>query len=193
MNQEPTDQPTYRDRRIARAERLQGWAAKREAKAEADYQRAHEMAQAIPFGQPILVGHHSERGDRSYRARMTSTFDRSFENARKADEMASKASNILAQADHAIYSDDPDAVERLEAKLAGLEAERAAVKGYNASCRKGQPNPELLPAAWQEKLDNIKRYASFQLGKGGALPSYALSNLSGTITATRKRLEDLSR
>jgi hypothetical protein len=29
------------------------------------FNTAHELASIIPFGQPILVGHHSERGHRN--------------------------------------------------------------------------------------------------------------------------------
>ena len=38
---------TYRDRRIARAERLTEWADKREAKAEAELARADQMGTVI--------------------------------------------------------------------------------------------------------------------------------------------------
>ncbi|MEE8059026.1 MAG: DUF3560 domain-containing protein [Pseudomonadales bacterium] len=38
------------------------------------YKRAKDMAPVIPFGQPILVGHHSEHRDRRYRDRIHNTF-----------------------------------------------------------------------------------------------------------------------
>ena len=40
---------------------------------------ARDMASIIPFGQPILVGHHSEKRDRNYRGRIHKKFERSFE------------------------------------------------------------------------------------------------------------------
>lgn len=52
---------TYRDRREAKADRLREWAEKREAKAAAAFDSAATLSDAIPFGQPILVGHHSEK------------------------------------------------------------------------------------------------------------------------------------
>jgi hypothetical protein len=55
---------TYRERREANVERLRGWAARREANAEAAGDATHEMSSVIPLGQRILVGHHSERPDR---------------------------------------------------------------------------------------------------------------------------------
>ena len=43
------------------------------------------MASAIPFGQPILVGHHSEGRDRRYRDRIHNTFGKAFATMDKAD------------------------------------------------------------------------------------------------------------
>ena len=73
---------TYRDRRIAKAERLREWADKRDAKAVTARAAADQTADMIPFGQPILVGHHSERGDRNRRDRMRRNYDKEPENTR---------------------------------------------------------------------------------------------------------------
>lgn len=185
--------PTYRERRAARAERLRNWADKREAKAEAGHERAHEMASAIPFGQPMLTDHHSYGRDRRYRDRISSTTSRAVEDGRKADEMRAKADNIEAAAARAIYSDDPDALPRLHEKLAELEAQRDRIKAFNASCRKGTPNPELLDDRQRADLASVTRHAPYQLGKRGEMPTYALSNLSGTIKRTRDRIAQLER
>lgn len=182
---------TYRERRLARAARLREWAAKREARSEAEYARAGEMGAAIPFGQPMLTDHYSYRRDLNYRARIGRAMDRSVEHARKAAEMSSKAANIEAAADRAIYSDDPDAIERLEVKLADLEAQRARIKAYNASCRKGARDLSLLDEKQRTDILRIAQVAAFQIGPKGEFPKYALSNLSGTISTTRKRLESL--
>jgi len=181
---------TYRDRREARAERLRGWAEGRDAKSAARLDTARTAADAIPMGQPILVGHYSEGRDRRYRARIDANMRAGVEHARKADEMRRKADNIDAAADRAIYSDDPDAVERLAEKLERLEAERARIKAYNATCRKGRPDLELLDGRQRASLASATRVGMG--GKAGAFPGYALTNLGGTITATRKRLASLT-
>jgi hypothetical protein len=72
---------TYRERREAKADRLRARAEKREVKAAVDLDRGHQMAAAIPFGQPILVGHYSERRDRRYRDRIGATIDRGLASA----------------------------------------------------------------------------------------------------------------
>jgi hypothetical protein len=54
----------YEEKQQARVERYEALAEKHRAAADAACNRAHEMASIIPFGQPILVGHHSEGRDR---------------------------------------------------------------------------------------------------------------------------------
>ena len=186
-----TDGSTYRERREARAERLRGWADKREERAEGAHRRAHEIAQVIPLGQPILVGHHSERRHRRDLARIESSTRKGFEDAAKADSMRQRANSIDAQLERSIYDDDPDAIEALEERIATLEAQRDRVKRYNASCRKGQRDLSILDDSQREKLESIARYAAFQLGDKGEFPSYHLSNLSGNINRNKKRLAEL--
>ena len=52
---------TYRERRERRAARREEWAEGREAKAGREFAQVKQTADAIPLGQPILVGHHSEK------------------------------------------------------------------------------------------------------------------------------------
>jgi hypothetical protein len=186
-----TTTTTYRERREARAERLRSWADKRDEKAGAAFDQAHALASVIPFGQPILAGHHSEGRDRRYRDRISSTMDRALEHADKAAGMRSRADNIAAAAAGAIYSDDPDALAALTTKLERLEAERTRIKAYNASCRRGERDLSLLDDYQRERLLSIAKVAAFQVGKNGEYPRYALTNLGGTISATRKRLDAL--
>lgn len=58
------------DRSLARVERLEAAAERREQQAEASFKRAHDISDTIPFGQPILVGHHSEGRHRRDLARI---------------------------------------------------------------------------------------------------------------------------
>ena len=51
----------YHERREARIDRLRDRADKHKAEGESKMESGRKMLHAIPFGQPILVGHHSER------------------------------------------------------------------------------------------------------------------------------------
>jgi hypothetical protein len=187
---------TYRERREARAERLRDWAEKREAKSRAALDQSAAMVDAIPFGQPILVGHYSEGRDRRYRDRAWNTMGRGVEHARKAEEMSRKADNIEAAAERAIYDDDHDAADRLRERIAELEAERARIVAYNKSCRKaaktgGTGDLSLLDDRQRKDIANLARVCPYQVRAGGAFPAYATSNLGGNINRYRKRLAAL--
>jgi len=171
---------TYRERREARAERLDEWAEKREARAESGLAQARQMGSIIPFGQPILVGHHSERGDRRYRDRIGRTYERAFEDATKAESMASRASTIRSQLDESIYDDDPEAIERLEARIAAREAERAEMVEANAAFRR-------------EHRAALKAMSPYERSQAVPHPSYQISNLAGSIKRDRDRLVAVKR
>ena len=182
----------YRERREAKAERLREWAESRDRKAAAALGRAHAIADTIPFGQPILVGHHSEGRARRDQDRIHQGFRKGFEHQHKAEQFRERAEGIERAAEHAIYSDDDDAVARLRERIAGLEAERDRIKAYNASCRKGSPDVSLLDARQQASLASVAQVCAYQLGPNGAYPSYALTNLSGNISRQKKRLLTLT-
>lgn len=171
---------TYRERREARAERLRGWSESRSAAADAAHAEVHRIGDQIPFGQPILVGHHSERGHRRDIGRMQSGMQKTVEHAKMADRHSSRADNIEAQLRESIYDDDPDAIEQLEAKLARLEAQREQQKAANAAYR-------------SEHRAELKTMTVYQRSEAVPFASYSLTNLSGNISRVRERLERLKR
>lgn len=166
---------TYRERRLQRAEKLREWAEKREVKADAAYRDFRTRLDGIPPGQPILVGHHSEKRHRRELERIDNSLGRYVEHTKKAHEMAGSAAEIEHQADRAIYDDDPDALERLEERIAELEAERERRKAANTAYRK-EHRAELAAMRPYERSEAIP------------YPTYSLSNLSGNIARLRKRI-----
>lgn len=76
---------SYEEKQEARRARYEEKASRLRDEAHRLHDQAHEMASAIPFGQPILVGHHSEGRDRRYRARIHDTFGKAFATMDKAD------------------------------------------------------------------------------------------------------------
>jgi len=184
---------TYRDRRLARAERLRDWAEKRAASGRAGFQRAHNLVKDIPFGQPILVGHHSEGRHRRTLERSDSAMRRACADTDKAQGMASRADNIEHAADRAIYRDDPDAIPRLTEKLAGLEAQRDRMKAENAAYRKGdQVYAAFCGITLEQAGAQRARIEAEYSWCRQPHPSYSLQNLGGTITKERKRLTELT-
>jgi hypothetical protein len=66
------EEMTLVERAAIKAERLDNLANKRRQQAEGLSERANELSQAFYMGQPILVGHHSERKARKTQERMQS-------------------------------------------------------------------------------------------------------------------------
>ncbi len=182
---------TYKERRERKANRLREWADRRDEKAQLALDGSQQATAGIEFGQPILVGHHSERRHRNAIERADRALGRAVEHSHRADEFRSRASNIERAADSAIYCDDLDATARLREKVAGLEARRDRIKRYNATCRKGQPDVAILEDDEQREMAQaIEVWGDVQC-KGARFPSYVTSNLTGNIARLRKRLAAL--
>lgn len=154
----------YEARKEAKRERYAELAQKAQARADGLYKSGTQALEAIPFGQPILVGHHSERRDRNYRSKAVGQIDRSFEESNKAEYYADKAENYGT---NGISSDDPEAVEKLKIKLAKLEDFQTNMKEANAEAR-------------ANKVE--QPYAKYQLTNNGA-----------NIRTVKQRIERLSK
>jgi hypothetical protein len=181
----------YEIRQEARRERLERAAAKARAASEAAFQRARAAVQGIEFGQPILVGHHSEGRHRAALRRQDMGMRRGVELGKLAERLATAAASVGAAG---ISSDDPEAPEKLSDKVAELTARRDRMKACNAAFRVKDPAKRaaaiaqlaLTPAELREIEDN----ARFSSGRADCpFPAYALSNLGARIRQASARAE----
>ncbi|TFC63736.1 DUF3560 domain-containing protein [Cryobacterium sp. TMT2-15-1] len=181
----------YRTRRLARAGRLREWADKRAQKAEASYKASNALTEGMPLGQPILIGHHSEGAHRRRIARVDSHMSSVVENSNKAEEMRQKADNIEAADARAIFSDDEDAIARLDERISEATAKRVVMTAFNKTARKGTPDYDLLT----DELTNsyVDYYVYSSIKKGEPFPSFAMSNLGANTRRLQKRLDGLKR
>lgn len=184
---------TYRERRERRAERRREWAEGRNQKAEQARKESHEATAGIPFGQPILVGHHSERRHRAAVDRGHRKAGQAVEHSQMAAHHTEAAKTIEGQLERSIYDDDPDAIEQLRARIEAREAKRERIKQYNRNRRKGSRTLEPLTEEEQRELATTARVAAFQIGPKGEAPRYWLTNLGGNINRDKKRLARLER
>jgi len=81
-----------------RADRLSDRAGKHQAEADAQFKRADRISERFAMGQPILVGHHSERGARRDQERIFSAMGKSVSERDYADSLASRAAYNEAKA-----------------------------------------------------------------------------------------------
>jgi hypothetical protein len=85
----------YEQRQRDRAERYTELADKAKERSTAAYERSSTLSGMIPFGQPVLVGHHSEGRHRRDIERIHAAMDRSVEESKKAEYYTDKASAAL--------------------------------------------------------------------------------------------------
>ncbi len=181
----------YEAQRAARIERLDNRAARVQAESKTALDRAKGMSSAIPFGQPILVGHHSEGRDRRYRERIDKTYRRGFELQTEAQRLEDAAE--AARKNDSISSDDPLAVLKLEIKIADAEKTQARMKQANAAIRKCQDPTEAIPAliemGYLESTAHKLTRPDFAGRIGFA--DYMLRNNNANIRRMKERLADL--
>lgn len=182
---------TRRERIEARLEKRREWAAGREKKAAASFNRAHTLTDGIPFGQPILVGHHSEKRHRRTIEKADNAMRAGCESVAMAKHHESKASGLEYQLERSIFSDDPDAVEALEARIADLEANQARMKAENAAFKKGD-------AAWSALLgitleQAAKRRETIMAGYSWCRKPHTLTNGAANVRRLKERLVEVKR
>lgn len=88
------------DRLEDRRDRLETKADRHAGAAEAAHNRAHQISERFAAGQPILVGHHSERGARADRKRMDQAMRTSVKENDAAQDAARRANAVGSQARH---------------------------------------------------------------------------------------------
>lgn len=200
----PMGRNTYEEKQERRRQRYEERAERAAKNAEALAKRARDMASIIPFGQPILIGHHSEKRDRNYRAKINRTFERASEEASKAAYYAGKAASVGLGG---VSADDPDAIDKLGAQLAERESNQAMMRAANrvihkfhkAGCR--GPESENFPAyvAALRAVDPVvDEAAAAALLKPDAIgrigfPDYKLKNNNAQIRRLKGRIAQLKR
>jgi len=178
-------QKNYAERREARATRLRDRADKAEAASEAAHAGVKAIADRIPLGQPILVGHHSEGRARRDQDKIHRGMQKTVELSRKAEHLHSRAN--AAERNAAISSDDPEAIEKLEAKLLLVRAERARWRLIAAAMRKKAPEKRV------EELRKLEPFSSEELKtlRFSGDVSYMTKNLGAEERRIQARMTEL--
>jgi hypothetical protein len=177
-------------------ERRREWAAGRRDKAAAAFSEARRISDAIPFGQPILVGHHSERHARRDAERIWNGMGKGCASLDMAKHHESKAAGIEAQLERSVFSDDPDAIEALQAKIAKEREQLERMKACNKIVRKFKTDkPAGIAALAAIGFSPTLAANAFEPDFCGRLgfPSYALTNLGANIRRMEGRIEDITR
>src|SRR3990167_587842 len=99
MHSHKEETVTYREQKEARLAKREEWAVAREQDAAQHFRAADpsEAATGIPFGQPILVGHHSEGRHRRALSRLDAHMSKACESTKMAEHHTSTAAGIRHQ------------------------------------------------------------------------------------------------
>ena len=185
----------YEERQERRRERLEERAEKQHAEAGHRHGESQRMAETMN-GQPVLIGHHSEKRHRR-------DIDRMWNHTRKGLEADQAARDLDHRAEAVgtggVSSDDPEAVTKLKTKLAGLESGRDKMKAINAAWRKaGKPRADNAEG-WakvaeilghnveQVRIDQARDFTH------RAPFTYAITNQGAEIRRISQRIEALAR
>lgn len=116
----------YEERQEYKKELYQERAEQAEIRSQSHYKRHNDLSNVIPMGQPILIGHHSEKRHRKDLDRIDNEMRKSIQESEKADYYRNKIDNI--DNNKAISLDDPKAIEKLQARIEELEKAKLEVK-----------------------------------------------------------------
>lgn len=183
-----------RERLGARAELRREWAEKRAAAHDAEHRKARAAVEGIPFGQPVLVGHHSEARHRRALERCDNAIGRAVAHADMQHKHESAARGIEQQLSRSIFSDDENAADECERKAAEIDAGAAVSVKVNAAWRKHgprgkSPDAEALRAALVA-LGLTEAQIAADVRTMGLCPWLKAPHFSGNARANARRYRE---
>lgn len=115
------------ERAKAKAERLQGWASNADKRSKAYYEASNEGRDFLSLGEPIKIGHHSEKRHRALIERNWSRMGKSVEESKKVAEYGQRAEYWEAKAEEVNLS-MPESIELWEYKLEEAKEKHSFLK-----------------------------------------------------------------
>jgi len=167
------EETTLIERAEEKAERLDNLAVKREEQANAFHQAADRISERFHAGQPILIGHHSERSARRDQAKMHSAMDN-----------AVKAKNAIQY-----WNWKAEGVERHANRKANAGVRARRIKTLLSELRDRQRDINhafICLELWEKIKDEtdqekykklVEHYSGAQLKTGSAAPYYSGDSL----------------
>ena len=162
------------ERAKAKAERYKKWAGSAEAKSEEYYKKSKKDSDFLRLGEPIKVGHHSEKRHRKIIEQAWNNTDKWIENSDKAKAHEERAEYWEARAND-INLSMPESLDYYEYKLHAAKEHHAGLKNgtikrdhsysltyANKAVKEAQKNVEIAVRLWgsdveRNLLDEEKR------------------------------------
>lgn len=144
------------ERAAGRAERFAGYADNAARNSEAAWKKSHEISERFAFGQPILIGHHSEGRARRDHARMDDAMRKSIGENDRANRLTGRAQ---VAANYERCKKDPGrTLRRLERLRADLRAVEKWQRGESAKGYSRNPDDPELTIRHEELTEEIEHW-----------------------------------
>lgn len=183
----------YQKRKEAKIAYYQAQAEKNRQIADQKVTTAMEELSVIPPGQPILVGHHSEKKHRALLNRVDSKMAQAQNASAKAEYYEQKAKACANNS--AISSDDPEAIQKLIAKKEAISKKHEWMKAINKKhaefLKKGEKTD--FNGFSEKEINFIKEYKPKYSWETHPFPSYELNSNTAEIRRLEKRIKILER
>lgn len=147
------------ERAEERADRFEGYQEKRASDADRAHAAVESITQNIPFGQPILVGHHSERHARKDAERIETGMRKAVKMWETSKYWEQRAAGALA---HAKYKELPQVRAR---RIKSLKADLRRCEAAFTPCNGGRV---ILQPRWNDNGPEPKRIPHVMTGQGRA-------------------------
>jgi len=175
----------YQQRQESKRDLFTERADKAEQRSNDLHQQSHDTVSMIPMGQPILVGHHSEKGHRARLDRSWNQLGKAVAEGEKAEYYRGKANNIGS---NGIQSDDPEAGDKLQNKIDAAVKNQENMKAVNKAIRAN--NDQALADLGYDEAQIIELKKPDFCGRVG-FPSYMLQNNNANIKRMKDRIKSV--
>jgi hypothetical protein len=183
----------YEEKKQARIDRLEKRIGRLRQFAEGkDLSLFGESRSGIPLGQPILVGHHSERRHRKHLERINRIVRAGYDAAKKADQLESRLESM--KNNNIIQVDNPDARELILKKIEGLELGNEKAKSLNKIMSKFKTIDDCIENCGNEEIiEMLKARKHWYASDSVRLHYYSTTGNSAEIRRLKSRLVDLEK
>jgi hypothetical protein len=178
----------FADKRERRIDGLRGAGDRRTTEGEAIYKQTRAELDAIPFGQPNIMDTVSGRAFARRREKLHERHERSWKLIMEGAELHKRAD--AAEQNRAVFSDDPDAIDKLKAAIAEREEAQEYLKDVNAAARVGDRAKLAELGLDEAKIEKILK-PNFA-GRVG-FDAYMLANNNNQIRRLRERIAFLEK
>ena len=190
-NFEEVEDNPYDDKIAEKQLRYQELSQKAKTDSDSLAKQSHDMISAIPMGQPILVGHHSEMRDRRYRQRAWDKMDKAYQLSKKADYYADKSESV---GKGGISADDKNAIKKLSDKYNSIKRNHQRMLDANKIIKgKGtdeEKQKKLIESGWSEE-NAIKLTTPSNWSGSVGFQSYELTSNTAEMRRIIDRVIDI--